>query len=81
MVGMVMLTREQIETAKGDRLHVAIRVLDDVGAKHWETLRGSMREAKDGSEQQRLCGEAFIPFAEALEGQRFTLQPLEIVSI
>lgn len=77
-----MLTREQIDVAKRDRLHVAIRALDDIGPRHWETLRDRLANTKGGNkEKQRLSGDFIIPFAETLEGQAFTLQPLEIVSI
>lgn len=76
----VMLWRRRIETAKSDRSHTAIKTLDDM-LDRWGALNDSLKGENDCQKQQKLCAEAFVPFAEALEGQAFTLKPLEIVSI
>ncbi len=76
-----MLKREQIEEAKNNRNHIVIRTFDGLRMPHWGALLESLRTNSDNQQQQVLCQRAVIPFAEALNGNVFTLKPLEIVSI
>ena len=75
-----MLTREQVETAKQNRSHIAIEIFDSLGDEYWKKLAESAK-VEDNQEVQRVYAKGFLPFAGALEGNLFTLNPLEIISI
>lgn len=76
-----MLRKEQIEGAKQDRSHIVIQTFDALGAEHWKNLVKRLRTDTNNQRQQKECRDAIVPFAEALDGKAFTLEPLDIVSI
>jgi len=76
-----MLTKNQIEAASKDRNHLVIKTLDSFGDNYWSRL---VEEARAKPSQQEGCMkyyEGFIPFAKNINGQKFTLNPLEIISV
>jgi len=78
MEEIILFTKEQFEAAKKDRRHVAILALDNLGEKYWRDFMATLDSEKTG---YRLIGEAFVQFADAIEGKPFSLNPLDIVSI
>ena len=81
MTELPNLNREQIENAKKDRSHLAIKILDSFGNQYWTDAVQEMRRADGNEAKQEVCRKAILPAAEAFEGQDFTLKPLEIISI
>jgi hypothetical protein len=77
---MAELTEGWINLARQDKSHVGIKVLDSFPVEYWTDLIKSF-EGKEAVGCQAECHGAVTPYAERLEGQNFTLNPLEIVSV
>ena len=75
------ITKEAIESAKLNRKHEVIETLSSMRETHWTNLANELSANVDNQIQQRLCKDSVVPVYRKLEGSRFTLQPLEIVSI
>lgn len=77
-----MLTREQVEWAKKDRSHIVVQTLNSFGKEYWKkTIMQANLYNEDNQIRQQIYNESFLPFAIKLEGQLFTLNSLEIISI
>jgi hypothetical protein len=74
-----MITKEQVEAAKKDRSHIAIKTLNDLGESYWIDV--ARRAESDRDKRQEIYTQGYIPFTQALKGESFTLNPLEIISI
>jgi len=81
MTEELILTKEQVESAKKDRSHVVVSILDSLGKPYWDNLLGTAAKYNGNSEKQKIYEAGVVPFAEQLEGGDFTLSPFDLISI
>ncbi len=75
------ITAERINAAKNKRNHAVITAFESMGEAYWEALKDSLRRTEGSGDQMKISTRAAIPFSESLKGKKFTLDPLELVSI